>query len=295
MYTERHRRHGKLLVLAAFLACVLIPVSTGYAYHTDEERITDDTAYTLRDGEWRAGLWKAEYGVFDSIDLHTYLVPWLFGAGNAGIKWEYEWDDITSISLRAHSLKVDLTQFESDPSEENEQSPAPEPKTQANFWILPFEITYTQKVEDDMTLSAGWLYNRVVLAGGVDAGGDVNGAAAITTGQLTGTIQLKHSRSFATIIHARIVAYQDLSAQGNIVRTEVVPPDITLEFAGEAQSDSDAAQVKNGASIVASAQHSWSSMNIRYGLGYGNWSLPILNMVLPQRTPIVEFDVYWRF
>tara|TARA_B100000579_G_scaffold409018_1_gene397671 strand:- start:106 stop:915 length:810 start_codon:yes stop_codon:yes gene_type:complete len=265
------------------------PLFNADAYHRGDERITDDTAFTLRDGELRLGIWKVEYGLFESVDLHTYTIPFLVGAGNAGIKWQYIWDEKSSISLRAHSLKLDLANFESDEDSEDSED------SEAAFWILPFELTYSRDLEDDMTLSLGWLYNRVIVSGASSGGDAVNGAAAITTGQLTATLQLNHSETFASIIHARALSYQDLSAQGSIVRTETIPPDITLEIAGSADTSSDAAEVDGGFSIIASGQHSWSSFNLRYGIGYGNWSLPVINMVMPEKSGIVEFDMFWRF
>ena len=296
MHPDRNRRQCRLVFLIGVLSLWLTPITEGYADHTEDERITDDTAFTLRGGELRAGLWKVEYGVMPTVDIYTYLVPWVFKAGNAGLKWEYEWASDASIALRFHVLKFapsSLTQKE----EEGEQAAPEAEEPTAKFWILPVELLYSQSLDPKVTVSGGWRYNRGILAGEGESGNDsdVQGAAAVTTGQFTGTLQYNVNNIFALLLHARYLAYQELRVGGNFIQTQHIEPDITLEIAAAANTESDAVDVQNAYSIIPSAHISWGGFNLRFGIGYGNWSVPVINLVLPEKTPIVDLDLYWRF
>ena len=45
------------------------------AYHTEEEHLTDDTAWTIAgDKAWRLGLFKAAVGIGDRLTLGSYVV-----------------------------------------------------------------------------------------------------------------------------------------------------------------------------------------------------------------------------
>jgi hypothetical protein len=48
-------------------------------------------------------------------------------------------------------------------------------------------------------------------------------------------------------------------------------------------------------SIVPSLHISWGVFNLRLGLGYGNYNVPLVNFVLPTRTPIPDFDLFFVF
>jgi hypothetical protein len=295
MYPDRYRRKRHLVFLIGLLSLALAPISQGYADYTEDERITDDTAYTLRDGELRVGVWKVEYGLMSDLTISTYTAPWLIKAGNAGVKWEYEWASDTSLALRLHILKFDPSALS---NKENEgQSASAEEEPSAKLWILPVELLYSQRIDPKLTASASWLYNRVILAGegGSEDEVDVQGAAAVTTGQFTGTLQYNVSEIFALLLHARYLAYQDITVGGNLTRTQKIEPDITLEFAAAANTESDVADVQNAYSIIPSVQLSWGSFNLRCGVGYGNWSVPIVNFVIPEKSKIFDFDLYWRF
>ena len=51
----------------------------------------------------------------------------------------------------------------------------------------------------------------------------------------------------------------------------------------------------NAFQIVPSIQFSWETFNLRLGLGHGNIVVPTVNFVLPERTLVPDFAMYWRF
>jgi hypothetical protein len=54
-------------------------------------------------------------------------------------------------------------------------------------------------------------------------------------------------------------------------------------------------EVSDGFSIVPGVHLSWGELNLRAGLGYGNYNLPLVNFVLPRRTLIPDFDLFFVF
>ena len=52
---------------AGVCAASLFWAEPAAAYHTKEQRLTDESAYTLRHKDFRVGLWKTQYGIIDSI------------------------------------------------------------------------------------------------------------------------------------------------------------------------------------------------------------------------------------
>ena len=57
-------------------------------------------------------------------------------------------------------------------------------------------------------------------------------------------------------------------------------------------AETDIVDVSGAYSIVPALHFGWETLNLRLGLGYGNWSIPGLNFVVPARTVIPEFDFY---
>ena len=74
----------------ALALCLLTWVSSAAAYHTEEDHITDDTAWTLTgDKAFRVGLYKASATIADRLDIGTYVWPWVLRTPNAFAKLRF--------------------------------------------------------------------------------------------------------------------------------------------------------------------------------------------------------------
>jgi hypothetical protein len=60
-------------ISAGLFVALTLAAQQASAYHTPRKHITDDTAYTLRDGEIRVGIWKVQYGILDQLSVGTYV------------------------------------------------------------------------------------------------------------------------------------------------------------------------------------------------------------------------------
>ena len=74
-----------------------------------------------------------------------------------------------------------------------------------------------------------------------------------------------------------------------------VYPDAFSAVRVNSDASADDFGVQDGFSIVPSVLLSAGVFNLRAGLGYGNFSIPVLNFVLPTRTLIPELDLYLVF
>jgi hypothetical protein len=61
-----------LLLVTLMSGALAAPVN---AYHDQKQFIVTDTAYTLREDEWRLGLWRVDYGFWDDFYVGTYTLP----------------------------------------------------------------------------------------------------------------------------------------------------------------------------------------------------------------------------
>ena len=47
--------------------------------------------------------------------------------------------------------------------------------------------------------------------------------------------------------------------------------------------------------LVPGVAYSGNTFNIEAGLGYGSFNLPGVNFMIPTRSVVPYFDMYWRF
>ncbi|MEL6180782.1 MAG: hypothetical protein AAFS10_17605 [Myxococcota bacterium] len=272
------RQQQRVLCLVSTL--VLMGIShPALAEHTEEEQITENTAYTLRDGEIRLGLWKVEYGVLDRVDIGSYTFPWLLRIASLTGKYEWYRGEHLSISNKLSVFRWDLRQLQSAEIEDP-----------VIFQIVPVEMAASYRFNESWTLSVEGIYTNVSVEGSYNED-DLNGAAAVTNFQWTSTLEWRLSERFALLLHGRSLAFQATDAAAS--STIMVDPYTTVEVVGDGETD--ALNVEGASSVSLIAHWAWSTLNLRLGLGYGNWSLPLVNFVLPTRTPIVHLDLFWRW
>jgi hypothetical protein len=105
------------------------------------------------------------------------------------------------------------------------------------------------------------------------------------------TLELRVSRVTALLLQPRFLSYQKASVQGDVV----LHPDEFTTVEVHALRDTDALDYRGAYSVTLSAVFSWQLWNLRLGLGYGNYNVPGINFMLPQRTLFPDFDLYLVF
>jgi hypothetical protein len=270
------RRHWKYVpVLAVFGLLAGACTAPGA-----ERRVTDRTAFTLEEGDLRVGLWKVEYAVTEDLDVGTVWIPWALGLFNLDFKYEVAVDEVTSITPKLGFFSFDLSQFGG--GDEGEAS--------ANFAIVTFEVASSHRW-DDFGVTFAPIYTYTGVDGAADSEGTLQGGAAVTNLQLTATGEWRLSGVIALALHLRYLVFQDTSLR--LATTIQVDPYTTIEVHGAAQSD--VLDVTGAYSVVPSLLFGWESFHLRLGLGYGNMSIPPVNIVLPKPIAIPELDLYWLF
>ena len=263
-----------LLLLAAF-------ATPARAYHTSRERATDGTAYTMEGGSLRAGLFKLQYGPVDFAMIGTYTLPWALLAATVHGKVRVLQIDPVAVALQAGFAYFDSSRLAWLDDEAGD----------ARVTVLPLEAFVSYRMTD-ITLSGGVAYTEVAVDGALalDAfDGAIRGATDNL--QLTATGELRLSRVIALLLNLRWLLLQRVLGKADAT---VYPDDFTT-VAVHSGVTGERFETSAGFSIVPAVHFSWGTFNLRAGLGWGNYNVPLVNFVLPQRTLIPDFDLFFVF
>lgn len=285
-----HRARRRLVAAAA-----LATLSRGPSVHAgqaapDEPRasaplpIVEDTAYTRERAHLRVGLLRLQAGVLDSLTVGTVWLPWVVKAPNLHIKWRFYLSETLAAAIHWSALTFSTRSLKS-----LEDKPG-----QARLSVTTFEplASYTLDARRRWTLSAGLPFTAVRVDGEL-TDGSFHGAAdgAVDNLQVTSTLQHRTSRSVALLLHARYLVVQSARASANA--TTQLDDYTTLEAHG--QGSTSALDFPHAWSVVPSVAYVGPRFFGRIGVGYGNWSLPVVNFVLPSKTLIPELEISWFF
>jgi hypothetical protein len=232
-------------------------------------------------GSLRAGLFKLQYSPLDFATVGTYTLPWALLAATVHGKLRVLPSDPVAVALQAGFAYFDSSRL----SWLDDQS------GDAVVTVLPLEAFVSHRMTD-LSLSGSVVYTEVGVDGAIalDAfDGAVEGAADNL--QLTATGEVRLSRVVALLVHARWLVLRRVLGAANAT---AYPDDFTTVavHSGVGTGDFEAG---NGFSIVPGVHFSWGEVNLRAGLGYGNYNVPLVNFVLPNRTLIPDFDFFFVF
>jgi hypothetical protein len=268
--------------LAGVLTCAATCAEPARADHTEQERATDDTAYTREGGSLRLGLFKLQFSPADFAMVGTYTLPWAVLAATVHGKLRLLQADPIAIAVQAGFAYFDssrLTWLDDDAGD-------------AVITVVPLEAFVSYRASDALTVSGSVVYTEVGVDGSIALeafDGAIEGATDNV--QLTATGEIRLSRVFALIVHARWLMLQRVLAHANAT---LHPDDFTTVTV---HSDVTAQDFEIGSafSVVPSLHVSWGVLNLRAGVGYGNYNIPLVNFVLPDRTLIPELDLFFVF
>jgi hypothetical protein len=252
------------------------------AFHTSDQRITDDTAYTLGKHQVRLGIWKAQYGIVDSISAGSYVWPWVFRVSNVQVKWRFYQDDPWAFAVSTGFYYFDTKHLKAAGNDPGD----------ARIAAVPFEIDGSYRFEAPYTVSLGLVWTQVSVEGAIDKDAFQGaGKGAVTNFQLTSTFEWRASEVTAVVLHARYLVFQRTTANGDAVSHP--DPFTTIEV--HAGGETSALDYRGAGSLTASGVWSWKTVNLRAGIGYGHYSVPGVNFVIGKRIVYPELDLYWIF
>lgn len=252
------------------------------ADHTSESRITEQTAYTREQKHIRAGLFTAEGGVFDSLTVGTYWLPWAFVVPNLSVKWRPLFSDPVALAVKVSALTFNTKNV----------SFLDDTGASARLFIGTIEPFFSYRFNSKWTLSTSVPFTAVKVDGEVsDDSFQGAGAAAVSNLQVTLTGEYRLTSKTAFVLHGRYLVFQRTKAK---VNTTIQADDYsTIE--AHAAATTNALSFPHAFSVVPSVVFSWKHLYVRAGVGYGNWSVPVANLVLPKKTPVPDLDVAYYF
>jgi hypothetical protein len=264
--------------LAFLLAttALLLPAAA-HADHTEEERIIDQTAYTLPKGRFQLGIFRQEWGPIDRLTVGTYALPWLLRFANAHLKWRIIGNDPVSIAASIGAFRFAPNALKKETGD-------------AVLTIVPFDLVGSWRIDDRWTLSPGFVYTVVTLKGSYDPA-QLEGVAAVSNLQLVTTLEYRLTTVTAFVLHGRYLVFQNADGRAS----STLHPDRFTTVELQAVASTNALDFPFAFSVVPSVVFSWKVFNLRLGAGYGNYSIPAINLVLPRKTLVPDLDFYFRF
>jgi hypothetical protein len=102
------------------------------AYHSDRKRNVAGTAYLLQAREWQVGIFRADYGALEKLQIGTYVVPWVFLFPNIQFKMMIFENERWTVSFRPGFFYEDFS------LPRKLYGVGPE-DTNIKLWIIPLE------------------------------------------------------------------------------------------------------------------------------------------------------------
>lgn len=271
--------------LGALVALYLSPADAR-AYHTEEDRQTDFSAYTLQKDQWRLGLFQAEYGIVKSWTVGTYTLPWLLipiarsPALNLYTKWKFLDYRNWALALRLNAFYMRLVNVSAGDIDDGNFKAS----------VFPLTLVTSHVFGDRWTASVETTWVQTIISGDVEAAGDSSalGAGAQSNLQFALTGEFRFSKILAFNFVGRWVPYVTAAH----IHSTVQAGDAT-EVAIEAEIGAEG--VRNAWLAQAGITYSWKYFNLQAGVGYGNLIIPGMKIAGAAKTIMPDFDVYFRF
>ncbi len=275
------RFHACLLALLLSLS----PLKAS-AYHTETQRQTDFSAWSLSQGELRLGLFQQEVGIFDWWTVGTYTVPWLLipvaRSFNGSLYTKLKFLDTGrfAASFQPKAFYLSFYDLEVGSLEDG------------NFQalIMPLQLTTSMVIDTHFSasLEATWVQSFVNSDAETVDEYTALGAVAQSNLQFALYGEYRLSRVVAFNLVTRFVPYiSPVNLNGQAEATDTTTVNLNADL------QSDGSQV--AWLIQPGVAFSWKTFNFHVGLGYGNVILPGVRIVSQEKFIAPDFDVFWRF
>ncbi len=248
-----------------------------------DDRITDDTPYKIPSGAVRAGLWKLQYGVHGvrGLELGTYTLPYLSYAFdvktfNAHAKYQFFDKEHWTLAASLGVSYVDLAGIDVD----------------ARIAIVPIQILAARRFGKRLTLGLGMMFSSISGEGSYneDEASEFRGAVAVDNMQTWVSLMIHISRGWTLYLESRGVSSTEAAGRGD--GTFAIDERTTTDVSATGTASID--ELRGGSSLIA-AQYSRRHFRLRFGVGYGNYNIPLVNFIVPVATPFPELDLSWVF
>ncbi len=270
----------------ALIALGLCLPATAFGDHSSTERITDQSAEILRPGEWRAGLFRLEYGVpgetLNGLELGTFTFPWAvwaLGAQTVNVHAKYRFVDYGKLRMAASAGLFYIDAGDALDAE-------------STLYVFPVDIRASYRQSDRWTFGAGieGVYGFEGGAYDEEEVSELQGAASAQQVHGVANVEWRLSRRIAIGAHARVSGVLKVTASGE---GQVAIDEFTT-IEGFAEGEEDISEGL-GSSAGVKVHFSWKRFNLVVGASYGNVIIPVVNLVTPKPAFLPNLDLYFRF
>lgn len=279
-------RRGASGAVAGLLACsVSAWPAPARADHTERDRQTDWSAFTLQQKQLRLGVFKVEYGLFDRWMIGTYVAPWILMPFLRG--------PILNLYTKVRVLDVGgfhlAGRFAFFYANVHGQGSSSVDDGSIRGTVLPVTLLGSYVLDRRWTLSGEFTWVQAIVHGDAESASEasVGGAVGQSNVQVALTAEYRISSHVALNLVTRFAPFVEplqITSEAEVGDdTNVV---LQAEVDGGAQ---------NGFLIQPGVTFSWGMWNLRAGLGYGNIFIPGPMLVSGMRTLVPDFDFYVRF
>lgn len=276
------RMSGANALVAALLGAMLVlRAAPARAYHDEQTRSIEETAYLLRSGEWQLGLLQLGVGLW-RFQLSTRTMPWILGAALKTAAPNLRLDALV-VDRKGVTLSVGAATYYINSKHLSDIDPV------LHVFLVPIGGALSYRINDRHTVSASAQYLRIVT----DSEPNENDDLEFQSGQLADNFQLRASWEWRlSKVSALVTTLRYLPYQGDPVfsTTAQVDQRTTLTVEGEVNAE----DMQNSVAGSVSGLFSWKYFNLRAGLAYGALFLAGSGLVLPLKYPYPELNFYWR-
>ncbi len=280
---------GTFWLVGAAVGASVVWSGTAHAYHTEKDRRTDFTAFTLQGGQVRLGLFQTEYGITDRLMVGTYTLPWFAFIvvdgfmPSAYVKWNF-------LRVGPFAMSGRLTYFLADFDSIDLGDVADEGAFKLNEFVGTLGASYILNDSWQINAEALWVQSFVSATATQSDVGETEafGAGAQNNLQFSGGFEWRLSRVTALTFVAR---WAPIVTDTKVTATVPVDEATTADVEGQLLTS----EASNAWLVQPGVALSWATFNLQVGVGYGDLFLPGMRLVAPQKTIVPDLGIFFRF
>jgi len=266
-------------------ALALGAASSALGYHEPGEEWVNNTAYTLRGGEFSLGLFQWQAGILDEVMVGTFLVLWAASpflkrpVPNGYFKLRDWFHGPLAVSLRGTFLYVNAGKLLDEYT--------PDRGDAAKLWVTGANAAVTYRSDGAWSVGPELAYTHLHLSGD-SPDQAVEGAAAASTLRAGLWAEWRFTHWVALHVTSRVLLHrQEFQADA-----EFDPNDTTHVEAELYEEDPPPLGAWN---VVPGVALSGDYLNFYAGVGYGHGWVPVVGLVTNERSFFLRLDFFARF
>jgi hypothetical protein len=271
------RRQHALVLLVALFACLARARADAPSW---DEWPVERNAQLLRGGELRLSLFGLDLGLHDRFQLGTLWPTWLLLAPNAHAKLLVIDTDALNLGVESSVFYVNLAYLHRLGVDE----------VRGQLLVASAELMLDLQLSKRVLFGLGNSYSMTHLTSDYNQR-SYAGTGAYDSWFARGHLTLRAARRWWLIVEADWILYQLSGAIAN-VDTRVGED---IEITGRVRAVTPPLDRWRAGAVTVTNEVRFGPFGLRLGIGYGNFVLPRVRIVVPRAIPYATFDAFVRF